>query len=225
MTAVKSNSNQHAGAQQIDVWLIEDNEPYRRTLARTINRVQEIQCSKTFTAAEPALTSLSESHHPDLILLDIGLPGMNGITALSHLRAAAPSTKIVILTVFDDHDRIFGAVCAGANGYLLKNASAEEIARAIKEVHQGGASMTPQVARKVLELMTSKPASTVDAGLTARETDVLAQIVRGLTKEEIAAFLNVSPHTVDTHMRNIYQKLHVHNRAGAVAAAIRQGLV
>jgi DNA-binding NarL/FixJ family response regulator len=207
------------------VWLVEDNEPFRRTLARTINSLRVYRCDHTFASAEAALEKLQGDELPQLILLDIGLPGMDGVTALTHLRALAPECKLVMLTVFDDHDRIFGAVCGGADGYLLKTSSVDEIARAIGEVLAGGASMTPQIARKVLDLMTQKRSNPSDVGLTTREADVLRGVVHGLTKLEIAESLKISSHTVDTHLRSIYQKLHVNNRAGAVAAAMRQRLV
>jgi DNA-binding NarL/FixJ family response regulator len=208
-----------------DVWLVEDNEPFRRMLARTINSLRVYRCDHAYASAEAALEKLQVEEQPQLILLDIGLPGMDGVTALTHLRQLAPNCKLVMLTVFDDHDRIFGAVCGGADGYLLKTSSADEIARAIGEVLAGGASMTPQIARKVLDLMSHKKSMPSDVGLTSREADVLRAVVQGLTKLEIGQSLKISSHTVDTHLRSIYQKLHVNNRAGAVAAAMRQRLV
>ncbi len=212
-----------------NIWLIEDNQSFRRALSKTIDAMPAYHCAANFSTAEDALAALEVQSAPELILLDIGLPGMNGISAMKPLRAASPALKIIILTVFDDHNRIFGAICAGADGYLLKTSSAEEIARAIEEVLSGGASMTPQIARKVLELMSNTPPKATvpksPSDLSLREQDVLKQVVRGLTKDEIARALKLSPHTIDTHLRNIYQKLHVHNRAGAVAIAIRDGLV
>jgi len=169
--------------RRIHVWLIEDNEPYRRTLSRIVSLIRGCRCDYLFGTAEAALEKVRETEPPDVVMLDIGLPGMDGITAIAKLRERAPQIKIIILTVFDDHDRIFAAICGGADGYLLKTSSSEDIGRAVREV------------------------------------------VDGLTKQEISAELDISRHTVDTHVRKIYQKLHVSNRAGAVAAAIRQGLV
>jgi len=159
------------------------------------------------------------------LLLDIGLPGVDGITGLPKLKAAAPDTRVVILTVFDDQDRVFRAVCAGADGYLLKTSSIDRIGDAIREVAAGGASMNPEIARKVLNTLTKQNTKHSDTMLTEREQDVLRLVVRGLTKKEIARELTLSPHTVDSHLRNIYQRLHVNNRAGAVAAALRDGLI
>ena len=177
-------------------------------------------------SVEETLRQIAHDGPPTVLLLDIGLPGMDGISGIPKLREAAPTTKIVILTVFDDHDKVFGAVCAGADGYLLKTSTVERIGEAILEVSTGGASMNPEIARKVLDLFASKQRKqNPESTLTDRETEVLRHVVKGLTKKEVAVQLDLSRHTVDTHLRNIYQKLHVNNRAGAVAAAIRDGLV
>lgn len=209
----------------VKVWLCEDNERFRRTLCAAINQIEGVSCTASLGSVEDTLRELNHNTPPDVLLLDIGLPGMDGISGLPRLRSMAPGTKIVILTVFDDHDKVFRAVCAGADGYLLKTSSVERISEAIREVCGGGASMNPEIARKVLDLFMNKPPAHSDAGLSERELDVLRLVVRGHTKKEIAAALDLSQHTVDSHLRNIYQKLHVNNRAGAVAAALRDGLV
>jgi DNA-binding NarL/FixJ family response regulator len=209
----------------VRVWLIEDNERLRKTLATAINAMPGLYCDADFGAVEPALAYITAHSPPNLILLDIGLPGIDGIAGLPRIRAVAPAVKIVILTVFDDHDRVFRAVCAGADGYLLKTSPMERISEAIREVSRGGASMNPEIARKVLDLFSGQKPKQGDQGLTERELDVLRHVVNGLTKKEIAARLDLSQHTVDSHLRNIYQKLHVNNRAGAVATALRERLV
>lgn len=211
----------------VRVWLIEDNERLRATLARAINQIPGLRCDADFCAVEPALMQLAGNQAPNVVLLDIGLPGIDGITGLPKLKEAAPQMKVVILTVFDDHDRVFRAVCAGADGYLLKTSPMERIGEALREVSRGGASMNPEIARKVLDLFNNqKPQKAPsDQGLTERELEVLRLIVAGLTKKEVAVRMELSQHTVDTHLRNIYQKLHVNNRAGAVATAIRERLV
>jgi len=211
----------------VRVWLIEDNERLRATMARAINQIPGLRCDADYCAVEPALAQLADGTAPNVVLLDIGLPGIDGITGLPKLKAAAPQMKVVILTVFDDHDRVFRAVCAGADGYLLKTSPMDRIGEALREVARGGASMNPEIARKVLDLFNNqKPLKTSgDQGLTERELEVLRLIVAGLTKKEVAVRMALSQHTVDTHLRNIYQKLHVNNRAGAVATAIRERLV
>lgn len=208
----------------IRVWLCEDNERFRRSLCAAINQIDGLSCDSSMGSVEETLERLSSNDPPDVLLLDIGLPGIDGISGLPQLRSAAPDAKIVILTVFDDHDKVFRAVCAGADGYLLKTSTVERIGEAIQEVSQGGASMNPEIARKVLDVFARKRNNQHDS-LTEREREVLRLIVRGLTKKEVATELDLSRHTVDSHLRNIYQKLHVHNRAGAVATAIREGLV
>ncbi len=212
-------------SKQLRVWLVEDNESFRRNLKLAIKGIDGIECTGDFGSLEATLDRLKSAIAPHVLLLDIGLPGMDGITGLPKLKQAAPDTKLVILTVFDDHDRVFKAVCAGADGYLLKTSSIELIGEAIFEVANGGASMNPEIARKVLDSLNHQRVKMTDQSLTDREQDVLRLVVQGLTKKEIAKDLFLSYHTVDSHLRNIYQKLHVHNRAGAVAAALRDGLV
>jgi DNA-binding NarL/FixJ family response regulator len=208
-----------------NVWLCEDNERFRRTLCAAINQIENLNCEQSLGSVEDTLSRITESGPPDVLLLDIGLPGMDGISALPSLRSAAPGTRIVILTVFDDHDKVFRAVCAGADGYLLKTSTVERIGEAIREVASGGASMNPEIARKVLDVFAGKRETHNGPALTDRETEVLRLVVKGMTKKEVATELDLSRHTVDSHLRNIYQKLHVNNRAGAVAAALREGLV
>src|SRR5206468_77581 len=128
-----------------------------------------------------------------------------------QIKQIAPQTKVVILTVFDDHDRVFRAVCAGADGYLLKTSSIDRIGKAIQEVNAGGASMNPEIARKILDAFAKQRQRPAVQSLTDRELDVLRLVVRGLTKKEIAHELYLSQHTIDSHLRNIYEKLHVNN--------------
>jgi DNA-binding NarL/FixJ family response regulator len=157
-------------------------------------------------------------------MLDVELPGMNGIEAVRRIKAVSPSTRIIMLTAFDSHEKIFKAICAGATGYLLKTSSAEKIVESIHEVHAGGAPMTPQVARSVLDMFARLSVPQHDYGLTVRERRILELMIQGLIKKEIAAELSLSYHTVDTHLRNIYAKLQVHTRTGAVAKALKEGL-
>lgn len=213
-----------SSAEPIRVWLCEDNERFRRSLCGAINQIDGLSCDSSLGSVEETLARIQVDGPPQVLLLDIGLPGIDGISGLPQLRSAAPDAKIVILTVFDDHDKVFRAVCAGADGYLLKTSTVARIGEAILEVSTGGASMNPEIARKVLDLFAGKRDTRSDP-LTDREREVLRLVVRGLTKKEVAAELALSRHTVDSHLRNIYQKLHVHNRAGAVATAIREGLV
>ena len=215
--------------EEIRVWLIEDNDIYRRGLARAIDSAQGMSCDGEFACAETALEALQERPVPEVILLDVGLPGMNGIAALGKIRDLAPKSRVVILTVFDDSDKIFKAVCAGANGYLLKTDSTDAVVNSVRQAAEGGAPMGAEVAERVLKLF-AKLANTQrtqaeDYGLSPREKEVLGQMAEGLVNKEIAAVLDVSVHTVTNHIRSIYAKLHVNTNTGAVAKAIREGLV
>lgn len=212
----------------ITVWLVEDSEIYRRGLVRAIDSAEGMSCPQAFADAESALNAV-EAAAPRVILLDVGLPGMDGLSALKKFARIVPDTRIVLLTVFNDTDKIFDAVCAGANGYLLKTASTEQVLSAIRQAAGGGAPMDPDVADRVLQLFNqlaqAKSAQVADYGLSNREKQILEQMARGLVNKEIADVLNISPHTVVNHMRSIYSKLHVNTNTGAVAKAIREGLV
>ena len=208
----------------ISVWLIEDNHTFRNTVARVLNTHEGLECSQYFSNAEDALDALTGGAVPDVILLDVELPGQSGITAVSAIKSVLPSTRVVMLTAFDDHDKIFRALCAGASGYLLKTSPVERIVEGIQEAVRGGAPFTPQVAQKVLRMFSKLEQPKSDYGLTDREQRILELMANGLIKKEIADQLDLSYHTVDTHLRNIYTKLHVHSRTGAVAKAIKERL-
>ncbi len=208
----------------ITVWLVEDNETFRNTVARALKQVHFLDCSHHFASAEEALHVLEDGVVADVILLDVELPGINGIEAIQRIKSISPATRIIMLTVFDSHDKIFRAICAGASGYLLKASPAESIVSSIREVYSGGAAMTPKVARSVLDMFGRLAAPRHDYGLTGREQKILELMTQGLIKKEIADQLSLSYHTVDTHLRNIYTKLHVHTRTGAVAKALKERL-
>ncbi len=210
----------------ISVWLIEDHADFRKLVAWQINQIADLRCTRSFSTCEDALSALQKEPLPDVILCDVGLPGMDGIAGISAIKALAPATHIVMLTVHDDPHKVFGAICAGASGYLLKDASEETLTAAIHEVLQGGAPMNPRVARLVLERFARENAAPRDNyGLSAREKEVLELMVQGLIKKEIANRMGVSHHTVNNHLRSIYEKLHVHTRGSAVAKALNERLL
>jgi len=220
----KPPAGQTAGKPPISVWLVEDNHAFRNTVARVLNRTEGMECSRHFANAEDALDALLGGAVPDVVLLDVELPGANGIEAVRRIKSISPATRVVMLTVFDEHDKIFKAICAGASGYLLKTSPIERIVESIQEAVEGGAPMTPRVARWVLDMFARLGPPKEDYGLTSREQKILELMTQGLIKKEIADNLAVSYHTVDTHLRNIYTKLHVHTRTGAVAKALREHL-
>jgi DNA-binding NarL/FixJ family response regulator len=212
-------------ADPIEVWLIEDHKTYGERLARALNRLDGIACPHRFTACEDAFAGLTARAAPPVLLLDVGLPGMNGIDALAQLRQLAPRTAIVILTVFEDDDKIFRAICAGAAGYLLKTSSTEDIAAAIRSAATGGSPINPTIARRVLDMFSQANPPQKDYGLTPREKEILQHLVQGQSTKEAAAQLEISYHTADGYIRDIYEKLQVNTRSGVVAKALKEGLV
>jgi DNA-binding NarL/FixJ family response regulator len=160
-----------------------------------------------------------------LILLDVGLPGMSGLEGIRLIKQRSPKTLVVILTVFDDDEKVFQAICAGAAGYLLKTSSAADITQSVHEALAGGSPMNPRIARRVLEMFSKFAPKQSDYGLSDREKEILQLMTTGLIKKEIADRLTLSVHTVDTYLRRIYEKLEVNTRTGAVAKALKEGLV
>ncbi|HSH14565.1 MAG TPA: response regulator transcription factor [Verrucomicrobiae bacterium] len=211
---------------QTSIWLVEDNSAYRRTVGRLIDRLPGFRCAQLFANCEDALAAMTgTSEVPEIILLDVGLPGMSGLEGIRHFKEHAPGIHVIILTVFDDREKIFNAICAGASGYLLKTATEERIGEALREVLNGGAPMTASIAQKVLERFSQLAVPRGEYGLTSREREILELMVEGLIKKEIADRISLSYHTVDTHLRNIYSKLQVHNRSEAVGKAVKERLV
>jgi DNA-binding NarL/FixJ family response regulator len=208
----------------ISVWLIEDNHTFRNAIARVLNEVDDLRCPNDFSNSEDALELLTTGVVPDVVLVDVELPGIDGIEAVRRMKAMSPATRIIMLTVFDDHDKIFKAICAGASGYLLKTSPVERIVESIRDVYAGGAPMTPRVAHSVLDMFSRLLVPHRDYGLTNREQKILELMTQGMIKKEIADQLSLSYHTVDTHLRNIYAKLHVNTRTGAVAKALKERL-
>ncbi len=218
------NADMSAAKNNVTIWIVEDNDAFRNTLVRVINQIGGMSCGRAVSSCEDALQALGTETPPAVILLDVGLPGMSGIDGIKLIKQIAPSTQVIMLTMFDDNEKVFKSICAGASGYLLKTSPREKITEAIREVVNGGAPMNGQIARAVLEMFARIAAPTADYGLSVREKEVLELMVRGLIKKEIAEKLSLSYHTVDTHLRNIYHKLHVNSRTGAVAKAVKERL-
>ena len=210
---------------RIQVWLIEDHKTYGERLASALNRLEGISCLRRFTACEDAVAALPGNDAPRVLLLDVELPGMNGIDGIARLRELAPQAAIVILTVFEDDDKIFRAICAGAAGYLLKTSSTEDIATAILSAAAGGSPINPTIARRVLDMFSKANPPRKDYGLTPREKKILQLLVQGQSTKEAAAELQISYHTADGYIREIYEKLQVSTRSGVVAKALNEGLV
>lgn len=209
----------------ITVWLVEDDAMYRETLVDLISEADGLRVGRAFGSSDEAVSALGTQFAPEVVLMDIGLPGMSGIEGARRLQELSPATQVVMLTVHEDDHAVFSAICAGASGYLLKNATAGQIVSAVKEVHRGGIAFTPPVARKVLRLFQKFTPSDGQYGLTEREKQILQLMEEGHTRVRIAEELHLSAHTVDTHIANIYAKLHVHSGIEAVAKAIRERVI
>ena len=207
------------------VAIIEDERDLREGLQSLVNFTPNFSCTKSFGSMETALHQI-EHGEIDLVLTDIGLPKMDGIEGTRILREKFPDLPIVVLTVHDENEKIFQALCAGANGYLLKNTSPAQIIEALSEVLNGGAPMSPDVARRVVTLFRKfAPPKISDYKLTEQEKQILKMLVDGHHYKTAAYELGISVHTVSFHLRNIYAKLHVHSKTEAVAKALREGLI
>lgn len=213
------------GRKLPSVWLVEDNDLYREGLAEVLREAADVECGLAVASCEEALAALEEGGAPDVVLLDVGLPGMDGIEGARRFRELSPSTRVIMLTVHDEEDKVFQAVCAGASGYLLKPLPRDDLLAALGEVAGGGAPINGYIAGKILERFALLAAPPGHYGLTRREREILALLVEGLAMKQVAGRLEISYHTVDTHVRNIYDKLHVRSRAEAVAKAVREHLL
>ncbi|WP_373548112.1 response regulator [Haliscomenobacter sp.] len=203
----------------IKVTIYEDNNALREALEVLIKGVDNYHLIATYADCLHIETDLTQAQ-PDVILMDIDLPGRSGIEGAHLVQKISPTTEVLMLTVFDDDDKIFKAICAGANGYLLKKTPPARILEAIEEVYNGGAPMTPAIARKVLQLFPKTPAVNLELDkLTAREQEVLQSLARGNSYKMVAAELEISIDTVRTYIKRIYEKLHVHSVAEAIAKA------
>jgi len=209
----------------VRVSIIEDMRDVREGLAVLINGSAGFLCTAAFRTMEDALRSLT-GNLTDVILTDIGLPGMSGVEGIRILKERYPELPVVALTVYDDDERIFDALCAGASGYLLKNTPPARLLESLKEVSAGGAPMSPEVARRVINLFREfRPPSRSPSHLTQQETELLKLIVDGHSYKTAAAKLDISTSTVSFHLQNIYGKLQVHSKSEAVARALRNHLV
>jgi DNA-binding NarL/FixJ family response regulator len=209
----------------IRVAIIEDQKETREGLSFLINSADRFECRHVYSSMEAALESIG-SDPPRIALVDIGLPGLSGIDGVRILRARYPSIAPVVLTVYKDDGRIFQAICAGACGYLLKTTPPPRLLEALREIAEGGAVMSPEVAIRVVDLLRqSQTPEQSSESLSPQEMRLLKLLTEGHQNKTAAAVLGISVHTVSFHLRSIYEKLHVHSRSEAVARALREGLL
>jgi DNA-binding NarL/FixJ family response regulator len=206
----------------ITISLVEDNHQLRGTLARLLDCAEGFRCVSQYANAEDALAGLPKDK-PDVVLMDINLPGMNGVECVRRLKQIAPEIAAVMLTAYEDTENIFNALAAGATGYLLKRAPRAELLDAIREVRRGGSPMTTHIARKVVQSFRKEsPAAQTGEALSAREQEVLDHLSHGFLYKEIAEKMGISYETVHTYIRRIYEKLQVRTRTEAVAKFLRR---
>jgi len=204
----------------IKICIVEDDALILKSLQQVLNRAEGFNVTGTFFSAEAALENFKD-HHPDVLLLDIDLPGISGIEAIPKLKKILPDLNIVMLTVHEESELVFSALRQGAVGYLVKGSNSRFLLEGIKEVYEGGAPMSPSIARQVIASFRPQK----DSVLSERESEVLQKLSNGTNNKQIADDLFVSVNTVKAHIKNIYKKLHVNSRAAAVSKAIKKGWI
>lgn len=208
----------------IKIAIFDDHKHRRDALKLIISLNKEMEYIGDYEDCSNLIENLIQNP-PDVVLMDIHMPGVDGIEGVKLLQKHFPKTFIIMQTVFDDDDNLFNALAAGAHGYLLKNTPSDKIIEGIIEVVEGGAPMTPSIARRVLAHFSKKPASNEEYNLSTREKEILEWLVKGYSQKMVAAELYLSKHTVNNHIKNIYQKLHVHSVSEAVATALQKRIV
>ena len=210
----------------IKVAIFEDNRNLRDSLFQLIDGSDGFRCVGAFPNCDRLIQNIKESR-PDVVLMDIEMPGLSGIEAIKILKENFPEIKVLMETIFEDNNKIFESICNGAEGYILKNTPPVLILSAIKDIYEGGAPMTPSVASKVLKMFKKNSTTTLkeETGLTEREKEILALLVEGMSYKKIAATCFISTETVSGHIKNIYKKLQVHSKSEAVVKAIKGKIV
>jgi len=203
------------------VGIIEDNKKIRQLMQRYLDMQEDMSCLVATESVEEMLDYLTTYPHPNVLLMDIQLPGMSGIEGMKIIQQKYPDIEIIMLTVYHDSHKIFDSLKAGASGYLLKHTSLPEIKNAIQLLMQGGAPMSPQIARKVITHFNDRGQKQQESNLTNREQDIVNGLVDGLSYKLIADRLDISIDTVRAHIRNIYKKLHVNSKAEVIAKSLR----
>jgi len=202
------------------VGIIEDDNQIRGLLQQYLDRQPGFSCTLVYNSVESFRKALSPGNQPDVLLMDIGLPGMSGIEGMKLIKQDYPDVDIIMLTVYNDADKIFQSLCAGATGYLLKNTPLEEIKEGIELLTRGGSPMSPQIARKVIDFFSTERKK-VTSPLSEKEKEIVVGLVDGLSYKLIADRMSISLETVRFHIKNIYRKLHVHSKAEVISKSLK----
>ena len=205
----------------ISIGIIEDDEEIRRGIQSYLDRQEEFVCKNSFGSVEDFLRRRDDNDPSDVVIMDLGLPGMSGIEGIKIIKERFPATDIVVFSIYNDPKKIFDSLCAGATGYLLKNTPLHEIKEGIQTLASGGSPMSPQIARKVIEYFNPPGKKKNESPLSSKEKEIVIGLVDGLSYKLIADRLNISIETVRFHIKNIYRKLHVHCKAEVITRSLK----
>jgi DNA-binding NarL/FixJ family response regulator len=203
------------------IGIVEDDEQIRNGIQTYLNRQENFVCDWSYGSVEEFFKGLRENNLPNVLIMDIGLPGMSGIEGMKIIKEKYPDIDVIVFSVYNDEKKIFDSLCAGATGYLLKNTPLEEIKEGIELLAKGGSPMSPQIARKVIEYFGQPAKKTTTSPLSAKEKEIVVGLVDGLSYKLIADRMNISIETVRFHIKNIYRKLHVHGKAEVISKSLR----
>lgn len=212
-------------ASPLKIWIVEDERSLREQLAKLINTCDGLSCLETFSSYDEMLPQIRANHFPEMLIVDIQLPGIDGIEIIKRIRPLHPATQFLVFTISENRHTVFDAICAGASGYLLKNSKFEEILNGIQLVRDGGSPLSGSIASMILDAYKQPARSRPESELSEQEIEILNHLAAGLMKKEISSKISLSSSAVDYHLRAIYRKLQVHSQAGAVAEAFRKGLI
>jgi DNA-binding NarL/FixJ family response regulator len=207
--------------KMISIGIVEDDEQIRKGIQSYLDRQEEFVCKSCFGSVEELLRNIDHTGPPDVLIMDLGLPGMSGTEGIKIIKERFTDTDIVVFSIYNDPKKIFDSLCAGATGYLLKNTPLNEIKEAIQILASGGSPMSPQIARKVVEFFNPQGKQKKESPLSSKEKEIVIGLVDGLSYKLIADRLSISIETVRFHIKNIYRKLHVHSKAEVISRSLK----
>lgn len=205
----------------ISIGIVEDDEQISKGIQSYLHAQKKFTCNIAFDSVEDFLKNINEHNAPNVVIMDIGLPGMSGTEGIKILKEKFPETDIIVFSIYNDSKKIFDSLCAGATGYLLKNTPLEEIKEGIEQLAHGCSPMSPQIARKVVDFFSQRSKPKKESPLSAKEKEIVIGLVDGLSYKLIAARMDISIETVRFHIKNIYGKLHVHGKAEVITKSLR----